>query len=557
VVDADDNKSDTRPLLALSAVIALTVFGLPLAVGLPLVDPDEGFHAAVAQEMVERGDWITPRFLGEPFLDKPALFCWTQAAAIECLGMNVQAVRLPGLLFGPLAMLATGAAGWRMFGRTVGVIAAMFYATMILPLALTQAPAPDVALVPWVVLAILLFWESDRARSRRARLVFAAGAGVVLGLACLTKGLVGVALVGVSYGSYLLVTRRLTVAACLDGGLALSVAACTAGAWYAAMEVRSPGYLYYYFVERHVLAFDSGTQRHAGGPWWYYVPILIGGGLPWVAYLPSGIRDAWARRNGQRGRPAANGGLAMVGCWLVGSTLLLSVANSKLVTYVWPVFPSIALLAAVAWGRLLDGRLARAGRDWMAAAVWTTTLAGMLALPAAALVTAIVLGVRFGCGPWAVVLAVAAATAVPLGFWRSGRYRTTLAAGPTAIVAQFVVLLTLIAPRAASVNTAGDLAAYFNRTGRVPPKVLIVEDRVGSLVFYLDARLRADLVPGQLIGLRAKRLPDALSAQPDALVVVADWRLNRVRRYVDLPDAGFRRAGRYRLYRSTQLHACR
>ena len=35
------------------------------------MDPDEGIHATIAQEMVERGDYVIPRYLGVPFRDKP------------------------------------------------------------------------------------------------------------------------------------------------------------------------------------------------------------------------------------------------------------------------------------------------------------------------------------------------------------------------------------------------------------------------------------------------------------------------------------------------------
>ena len=75
---------------------------LPVAGGvvIPLVDPDEGLHASVAQEMVERGDWIVPRMLHQPFLDKPILYFWAVALSLKAFGMSEAAVRLPGLLFG-------------------------------------------------------------------------------------------------------------------------------------------------------------------------------------------------------------------------------------------------------------------------------------------------------------------------------------------------------------------------------------------------------------------------------------------------------------------------
>src|SRR5204863_5218357 len=71
-------------------------------------DPDEGLHAAISQEMVERGDFVVPRFLGRAFLDKPIMFFWAQAASMRVFGMTTTAARLPGLLFALLGIVTTG-----------------------------------------------------------------------------------------------------------------------------------------------------------------------------------------------------------------------------------------------------------------------------------------------------------------------------------------------------------------------------------------------------------------------------------------------------------------
>lgn len=86
----------------LAGAIALTVvlYLWPLTIDAPLVDPDEGLHAAIAQEMNARGDYVMPRFLGEPFLDKPILYFWALAGSIRLFGATELAVRLPGLIFG-------------------------------------------------------------------------------------------------------------------------------------------------------------------------------------------------------------------------------------------------------------------------------------------------------------------------------------------------------------------------------------------------------------------------------------------------------------------------
>ncbi len=356
--------------MPVAVVLAAIMFVFPLTIPFPLLDPDEGLHASIAQEMVERGNWSMPQFLGRPFLDKPIFFFWVQAESLRLFGPSEMAVRLPGLMFGLLGAIATGLLGGRMFGSTTGLIAGILYATTILPTAMAQAASHDVALIPWVTLAILLLWEAEHALARPAAVACILGAGVFLGLAILTKGLLGAGVVGMAYGSYLLVTLSRNSVASRNaphqtlphwngdfaaGLTVLAVAVLIAAPWYALVERQNPGYLRYFFLERHVLGFATWSQPHGDEPWWYYLPVLLGGGLPWIAYLPVVVQDALARRRD-------SGAMPLLWSWLIGWTLLMALAGSKLATYVWPVFPAMAVLAATAWMRLIDGTLAAAAR---------------------------------------------------------------------------------------------------------------------------------------------------------------------------------------------------
>ncbi len=547
--------SPIRLLIFSAVLIAILLFLCPLGLGIPLVDPDEGLHASIAQEMVEKGDWITPRFQGEAFLDKPILFTWSQAVSLRLFGMSEAAVRLPGLLFGLAAMITTGIIGWRIFSPIAGFFAAILYGTMILPMILVQLPVHDVALIPFASLAILFFWEADRASGFGRKAILTVAIGVLLGVTCLTKGLVGVGLVGVAYGSYLLVTRRLTVEACVRGGVALSIAGLTALPWYLAMEARVPGYLHYYFVERHLLGLATESQRHSDKPFWFYLPILLGGALPWGVYLPVAVRDWWAKR-GLAEKPPANGGTTLLWCWLIACGILLSAAGSKLVTYIWPVLPPIAILAASVWARLLDGSLSEPARRWFGSNFAPAGWIGPLLLPTALIVLHFAIGLPV---PWYVgVLAVLIGFSawIPSWLWLKGRYEQALSVGPLVPAAHMVFVLAFIGPHVIVEHNARDLAAYFNRLGSVPEEVVIVEERVGSVLFYMNPALRAQLRPGQLRGERAKEVEYLEDLKPDAVYALAECRAEYAGRYLDVEKAVWRPAGRYRLYNSVPLE-CR
>jgi 4-amino-4-deoxy-L-arabinose transferase-like glycosyltransferase len=560
---ADDARSPWRGLTLLAVALAAIMFLFPLTVSFPLLDPDEGLHASIAQEMLERGDWVTPRFLGQPFLDKPVFYFWVQAASVWLLGPNETAVRLPGLMFGLLGAITTGLLAWRMFDRTMGLIAGILYATTILPTALAQAASHDVALIPWINLTLLFLWESHRTQTWRAMGVCAVAAGVFLGLAVLTKGLFGLAVVGLAHGGYLLLTRRMVLSVMLCGMAALIVAALVAAPWYAAVEMRNPGYLRYFFLERHLLGLATGSQPHGAGPWWYYLPVLLGGGLPWIGYLPIVVQDRFAvsqppsppaplpKGEGRfagilpKGEASVSGVTTLLWIWLIGWTLLMMVAGSKLATYVWPVFPPMAVLAATAWAKLLDGTLAAAARRSFARTFVWSSWTGPILLPAAALTLQAIFSVQYAWPVWVVAGLVAAVAPLPLIPWRAGRWQATLATAALSLAAQFVVVITMMTPPVAEVCSARDLAEHFNRQGSLPQRLLVVEGRLGSLVFYLDPRLRAGLDSDRLQALAADELPPL---RPGDVLAIPERKVRKLRGRLELDGKQYQSVGPYRLY---------
>lgn len=545
------SQEGSLPLLAMLAiVVALLMFVVPLAISFPLLDPDEGLHAAIAQEMVEQGNWITPHFIGRPFLDKPIFYFWAQALSLKLLGDNPAAVRLPGLMFGLLGAATTGLLAWRMFDPRTGLIAATLYATTILPTALAQAAAHDVALVPWVNGALLCLWESRHVAGRRAFLLGVAGAGGFLGLSLLTKGLLGITVVGLAFGSYLLATRQLSWRMVAAGVAVPVIAVAIAAPWYVAVDVQNPGFLRYYFLDRHLLGFATDTQPHSNQPWWYYLPILAGGGLPWIGYLPilaeDGVRKRTARAKNAGGKEKAPADTAMLWCWLLGWMVFITAAQSKLVTYLWPAFPPITILAAATWTRRIDNTLSDGARLSFSRTFVVSSWSGPVVLPAAVLILQWFLGLSFGWGVWVAVGLAAAAAVTPLLFWRREHWELSLVAASLSVAAQFLVVMAFVVPVAAERYSARDLAQHFNRCGALPARLFVVEERVGSVVFYLDPRLRAGLKQEQIKPLTANK---PVGLRKGDLIAVPDHRLAEARQYLDLCDAHYELAGRYRLYR--------
>src|SRR6185369_16576475 len=82
----------SRPVLTLLLLSFLTfVLGLGRQA---ITDSDEAFYAEAAREMVESGDWLSPRFNYENRWEKPVLYYWLTAATYLVTGTTEFAARL-------------------------------------------------------------------------------------------------------------------------------------------------------------------------------------------------------------------------------------------------------------------------------------------------------------------------------------------------------------------------------------------------------------------------------------------------------------------------------
>jgi 4-amino-4-deoxy-L-arabinose transferase-like glycosyltransferase len=111
------------------------------------------------------------------------------------------------------------------------------------------------------------------------------------------------------------------------------------------VQRRNPDFLWFFFVHEQFLRFATQVHHHAG-PFWFYLPVLAGGFLPWIAFL----RRAVLSSRGSSSVFLPREDLVFLFSWILFILLFFSVAQSKLPTYAAPIFPPLAVL----FGRGLD-----------------------------------------------------------------------------------------------------------------------------------------------------------------------------------------------------------
>jgi len=331
-------------LLVLIALIDTVAFGL--------TDLDEGFYASVAWEMKQRGDWWTPRFQGAPWFEKPPLLYWLMIPGMHLFGEGEFALRLPSVLMFGLTLILIVAWGERRLGKGVGVLAGLLFAVAPLSLLLARLAITDMAFCSWLTLALIALWEA-RISKGIASLLWSLFGGVATGLAVLTKGPVGLGLIGLQL--LLTVGRTGQVWRWVGSMLWLLIGtAATAAPWYLGVYMLHGRDFFEEFVLRqNLLRFAGGDTAHS------VLPLIQKGGVGniaagvalyllfygvvlWLGALPMSLYAGVLWRK-EASEPEVMSYLRRW-AWLVFALFTLSF--TKLPAYIFPMFPALALLVA-------------------------------------------------------------------------------------------------------------------------------------------------------------------------------------------------------------------
>ncbi|QTD47239.1 glycosyltransferase family 39 protein [Ottowia testudinis] len=322
--------------------------------------------------MLVSGDWLIPRLNGLPFFHKPPLTHWLQAASMAVFGVSPWAARLPQIALAVLMLAGLHAAARRLADDALAARAAIILAASGGWLIGGQYVNHDLGVATWIATTIWCFALALQGERPRAGWAYAGFAASALGL--LTKGLIGVALPGLVLLLWVGWTRRWRAAWRLPwlGGVLLS--GLIAVPWFVLAGQRYPDMWGYLFGVQQFTRY-TGSGFNNPQPVWFYPVALLLLLFPWAFWA---CYEALAQA--RKARPAivsrVSGLVPLCWIWLGAIVLFFSIPRSKLIGYILPVLPPLAVLAALGWQRAMGGRR-HAGR-WFA---------GMAAL--AALLTAV------------------------------------------------------------------------------------------------------------------------------------------------------------------------
>ncbi|MBE9145305.1 ArnT family glycosyltransferase [Planktothrix mougeotii] len=393
----------------------LAILGLGLISGLAffqnlgnlgLLDETEPLFAEAARQMLVTGDWITPYFNEETRFDKPPLIYWLMAIAYQIVGVNEWGVRLPsavsafiliGLGFYTLSYYVQKTQFYTVKKQEIqGLISPSYkprFRTVLLhPLpwmgAILMAFNPEI--VAWArigvsdmlltgcmgsaLLAFFLGYATDEAKISESEFKEYPNVGfknltlpqnrvnywylafyILIALAVLTKGPVGIVLPILIIGSFLIYIGKgyqvLQEMRLWQGSLIFFVMTLP---WYILVTlINGQSYINSFFGYHNFERFTSVVNRHAA-PWYFYFIVVLIGFAPFSVYLPIAIASTkfWKRRCWKRQARIQQLPLFAV-FWFAGIFIFFTVAVTKLPSYILPLIPASALLISLFWHNLI------------------------------------------------------------------------------------------------------------------------------------------------------------------------------------------------------------
>ena len=320
----------------------------------PLLDPDEGRYAEIPREMLASGDWITPRFNDLKYFEKPPLQYWATAVAYQAFGLQQWSARLwsVGLAFACLPLVFAWVS--RLYGRDSALLALTALAVSPFFVIVGHLNLLDGGFTFWLTAALLAFTVAQtsppQSSAERRWMLGAWGAGA---LAVLAKGIVVGVLAGAALILYTLSERDTRTWRRLHLGAGLALFTAIAAPWFVVVSLRNPSFPGFFFVHEHFTRFLTTVHQRVE-PWWYFLPLLLLGVLPWVAPLARACRRAWA---GAALDTAASGAavpqfkpLKFLLIFAAVTLLFFSASGSKLAPYILPMLPVLAAVTGAGSG---------------------------------------------------------------------------------------------------------------------------------------------------------------------------------------------------------------
>ncbi|MCX5750941.1 MAG: glycosyltransferase family 39 protein [Candidatus Saganbacteria bacterium] len=372
-------------------ILSLFLFAWKIG-SIPIIDGDSAFYAEIAKNIVRNGDWMTLRYIDPAnIIDKPPLMFWMIAICFKIFGINEFALAIWHSLLAASTVLVTYYISKELFNAKTAFLSTAILITTAQFFYQGRVPLQDIPLTLFIALAVYCFLLFDKYKNRPGLYL----AAVFTALATLTKGPVGLALVGLIILSYVILNKKWASYSKIDYlariPLAIILFFAITLPWFI-MEYQKWGQPFLeVFWGRNFGRFlmpvdtvgatavtDSIKPQYDFYSYFLQLLLLL---IPWGAFVYPALYHAFKRLKNQ----AEKSSLLLLFCWALIPLIFFSISlNYKIARYILPALPALAIIIGKFWNDYLENK-----KELARPMLVSNLLNLLLILPALILLTAI------------------------------------------------------------------------------------------------------------------------------------------------------------------------
>ena len=317
-----------------------------------LMDVDETRYVSMSKDMFNTKDFLTLYLNKEFFFEKPPLYFWSECLSFALWGKITEATaRFPVALYATVSCFMIYALGRKVISRLFGVVSSLILATSLEFLILAKFAILDIVLASCVTISLcfgmLTYFVKEQNKKYMWWLFY-----IFSGLAVMAKGIPGFVIPFGSMFFISLYTKKLKdvfkpqyfiIGFILFFGITLP--------WHIIMlNIHNPLFFNEYIMKHHVARFLGSDALGRQQPFYFYLLTILWGFFPWIiSVLTVFIRKIYKKDFGFRGINDTHYLMAFAGIASILTLLFFSSSKTKLITYILPIYPMLALLGGLIW----------------------------------------------------------------------------------------------------------------------------------------------------------------------------------------------------------------
>ncbi|MBA4368186.1 MAG: hypothetical protein C0403_11185 [Desulfobacterium sp.] len=319
-------------------IVFTVLYIFPLGVR-PLSAPDETRYGEISREMVASGNYVSPRLNDLRYFEKPVMGYWLNALSLKAFGENNFAVRFSSALSAGISALIVFFLVRRYTkDRFLAFMASAIFLTFLEVVCLGVFSLLDGMVSMFLTGAMGLFlfaWEVRNERRKFHGRLFLFG--IFLGLACMTKGFLAIAVPASILIPFMLWEGKWKELFRIIWMPLLAIILVMLP-WSILIHQQEPDFWNFFFWHEHIKRFLADNAQHKASPIYFFIVLPLAA-IPWTFVGPAALKSL-SRKEFQ------SSFMRFVLCWLVFPFLFFSASSGKLVTYILPCFPPLAILFA-------------------------------------------------------------------------------------------------------------------------------------------------------------------------------------------------------------------